>query len=70
MTSAQLARLAELAAYAAGFFGGTDPRAARLFAETAERADALSTELLGDEERVRCGPELSVVTELAGELGP
>lgn len=68
MTAAQLARLAELAAYAAGFFAATDPEATRMFGDTALRAQALSPELRRDEEHARRGTELAVVhPELAYE---
>ena len=58
MTAAQLARLAELAAYAAGFFATTDPAAARLLSDTAMRADTLSADLRHEERRASCGAEL------------
>jgi hypothetical protein len=63
MTAAQLAHLAELAAYAAGFFATTDPAVARLFADTALRADTLSAELRREERRASCGAEPSIAAE-------
>jgi hypothetical protein len=53
MTAAQLACLAELAAYAAGFFSTTDPEAARMFGDAARRAEVLSPKLQRDEEHAR-----------------
>ena len=61
MTAAQLARLAELAAYAAGFYATTDPAAARMFEDTALRADTLSAELRRDEATARAGADLAVM---------
>jgi hypothetical protein len=58
MTAAQLARLAELAAYAAGFFSTTDPEAARMFGDAARRAEVLSPELRRDEELARHRAEM------------
>ena len=60
MTAAQLAHLAELAAYAAGFYATTDPAAARLFEDTALRADTLSAELRREEHRASCGADLDI----------
>ena len=60
MTAAQLAHLAELAAFAAGFFATTDEAAARLFADTALRADTLSAELRGEERRASLGADLGI----------
>jgi hypothetical protein len=57
MTAAQLARLAELSAFAADFFAATDPSAARKFGDAALRADALSIELRREEEHARQGVE-------------
>jgi hypothetical protein len=45
MTAAQLAHLAELAAFAADHFARTDPEFARMFGNTALSADALSADL-------------------------
>ena len=49
MTASQLTHLAELSAYAAGFFAITDPAAAAMFEDAALRADTLSVELRRDE---------------------
>ena len=57
MTAAQLAHLAELAAFAADFFAATDPAAARKFGEASLTADALSSELQRAEEHARQGVE-------------
>ena len=62
MTAAQLAHLAELAAYASGFYATTDPGAAAMFEDTALRADSLSAELGRDEQHAWSGTELAVVT--------
>ncbi len=62
MTAAQLAHLAELAAYASGFYATTDPGAAALFEDAALRADGLSAELRRDEQHAWNGVELAVVT--------
>jgi hypothetical protein len=51
MTAAQLAHLAELAAFAADFFADTDPAAARKFGDAALRADALSVDLRREEDQ-------------------
>jgi len=58
MTAAQLACLAELAAYAAGFFSTTDPEAARMFGDAVRRAEVLSPELRRDEELARHRAEM------------
>ena len=50
MTAAQLAYLAEISTYAAGFYSTSDPDAAHVFGEAASRAEALCAEL-GREER-------------------
>jgi hypothetical protein len=57
MTAAQLAHLAELAAFAADFFANTDPAAARNFGDAALRADALSVDLRREEEHAFQGVE-------------
>ena len=62
MTAAQLAHLAELAAYASGFYATTDPGAAALFEDAALRADSLSAELRRDEQHAWSGTDLAVVT--------
>jgi hypothetical protein len=49
MTASQLTHLAELCAYAAGFFAITEPAAAAMFENAALRADKLSVELRCDE---------------------
>jgi hypothetical protein len=59
MTAAQLAHLAELAAFAADFFADTDPAAARKFGDAALRADALSVDLRREEEHAFRGTELT-----------
>ncbi len=59
MTAAQLTHLVELAAYASGFFCTTDPEAARMFADAASRAEALSAELGRQEEHARHRTEIS-----------
>lgn len=61
MTAAQLTHLAELAAYAAGFFVTTDPNAARTFGDAAIRADTLSTELHREEEQACQATVLAVI---------
>lgn len=55
MTAAQLAHLAELAAYAAGFYAKTNPASARLFEDAALRADRLSAEMGREERQARAG---------------
>jgi hypothetical protein len=62
MTAAQLAHLAELAAYASGFYATTDPGAAAMFEDAALRADSLSAELRRDEQHAWSGTDLAVVT--------
>jgi hypothetical protein len=52
MTASQLARLAELAAFAAGYFEHTDAPTARLFSDASLRADTLSIELRHEEYEV------------------
>ena len=59
MTAAELAHLAELAAFAADFFASSDPVAARKFGEASLRADALSLELGRAEQHTRQGVEVS-----------
>jgi len=59
MTAAQLAHLAELAAFAADYFAVSDPGTARMFGDTALRADALSAELHRDETEARNGTAMS-----------
>ena len=60
MTAAQLAYLAELAAFAADYFAVSDPGTARMFGDTALRADTLSTELHHAETEARNGTAMSV----------
>jgi hypothetical protein len=60
MTASQLTHLAELAAYAAGFFAVTDPAAAAMFENAALRADKLSVELRHDEDLARRVANLDV----------
>ena len=55
MTASQLTHLAELAAYAAGFFAVSDPAAAALFEGAALCADTLSVELRHEEDLARRG---------------
>jgi hypothetical protein len=52
MTAAQLAHLAELAALAADYFAFSDPDAARVFGDSALRAETLSAEVQRDERRL------------------
>jgi hypothetical protein len=61
MTAAQLARLAEQAAYAADFYSQTNPASARAFANAALLADRMSAELRRDEELARIGAGLAAV---------
>jgi hypothetical protein len=69
MTAAQLTHLAELAASAADFFAGTDPDIARVFADAALNADALSSELGRAETAARRGTDLTVVQpEVASDV--
>ena len=66
MTSAQVAHLAELSAYAADFFATTSPLAARTFSDATLRADSLSTRLRHEEQQARRSAGLTVVsTDLA-----
>ena len=55
MTAAQLAHLAELAAFAANYFARGDPGAARIFGDTAMYAEALSADLRRQESDARYG---------------
>jgi hypothetical protein len=55
VTAAQLAHLAELAAFAADYFACTNPGAARTFGDTALQADALSAVLRREESDARYG---------------
>jgi hypothetical protein len=55
MTAAQLAHLAELAAFAADYFAASDPDTARMFGDTALRAGTLSAEHHRDETETRNG---------------
>jgi hypothetical protein len=66
MTAAQLARLAEQAAYAADFYSQTNPASARTFANAALVADRLSADLQRGEELARIGTDLAAVK---AELG-
>jgi len=56
--------LAELAAYASGFYAQTNPASARLFEDAALRADRLSAELGREEQRAREGLGLVADTEV------
>jgi hypothetical protein len=58
MTAAQLAHLAELAALAADYFGVSAPDAARLFGDSALRAEMLSAQVRRDETAARSGTGL------------
>lgn len=62
MTAAQLAYLAEISTYAAGFYCTTDPDAAHVFGEAASRAEALSAELGREEELARHGLKMPGVS--------
>ena len=59
MTAAQLAHLAELAAFAADYFAVSDPGTARMFGDTALRADTLSAEIQRDETEAHNGTAMS-----------
>ncbi|MDQ2727723.1 MAG: hypothetical protein M3Y91_07655 [Actinomycetota bacterium] len=61
MTAAQLARLAEQAAFASDFYAKDNPSAARAFAQTAITADRLSVELAQAEERAHIAAGLAEV---------
>jgi hypothetical protein len=63
VTAAQLAQLAELAAFAADYFARIDPNAGRIFGDTALRADILSTHLRREESNARHGIVVSVSPE-------
>jgi hypothetical protein len=60
MTAAQLAHLAELAAFTADYFAVSDPSTARMFGDTALCADTLSAELHRDETDARNGTAMSI----------
>jgi len=59
MTAAQLAHLAELAALAADYFAASDPDAARMFGNSALRAETLSAEVHRGETVARIGTGIS-----------
>jgi len=59
MTAAQLAHLAELAALAADYFAFSDPDAARIFGDSASRAETLSAEVHRSETAARIGTGVS-----------
>ncbi len=59
MTAAQLAHLAELAALAADDFAVSDPDAARMFGNSALRAETLSAEVHRGETVARIGTGIS-----------
>jgi hypothetical protein len=59
MTPSQLARLAEQAEFAAGFFAVTNPAAARRFSEAATTALQMSTQLERREQLARLRTELA-----------
>jgi hypothetical protein len=63
VTAAQLAHLAELAAFAADYFACSDLNTARTFADTALRAEILSVNLRHDESDARGGVIASVSSE-------
>ena len=60
VTAAQLAHLAELAAFAADYFACSNPGAARTFGDTALHADALSADLRRKESDARYGTVILV----------
>ena len=64
MTAAQLAHLAELAALAADYFAVSDPDAARMFGDSALRAETLSAEVHRDETVARIGTGLYALRSL------
>ena len=55
MTAAQLTHLAELAALAADYFADSDPDSARMFGDSALRAQRLSAETNRCETAIRNG---------------
>ena len=59
MTAAQLAHLAELAGLAAEYFAASDPDAARMFGDSAVRADTLSAEVHRGETAARIATGMS-----------
>jgi hypothetical protein len=59
MTAAQLAHLAELAALAADYFAVSDPDTARIFGDSASRAEMLSAEVHRDEAVARIRTAMS-----------
>ena len=61
MTAAQLAHLAELAALAADYFAVSDPDAARMFGNSALRAETLSAEVHRGETVARIGTGMSAL---------
>lgn len=63
MTAAQLARLAEQAAFASDFYAKENPSVARAFAQTALTADRLSVELARAEEHARIAAGLAEVRD-------
>ncbi|MGI8753319.1 MAG: hypothetical protein ACR2MN_13565 [Acidimicrobiales bacterium] len=65
MTAAQLARLAEQAAFASDFYVKDNPSAARAFAQAALTADRLSADLARAEEHARIATR---VAEIRAEL--
>lgn len=73
MTASQLAHLAELAALAAGYFAVSDPDAARMFGNSALRAETLSAEVHRGETVARIGTGVSAPAlseQLVGDLIP
>jgi hypothetical protein len=61
MTAAQLAHLAELAALAADYFAVSDPDTARIFGDSASRAEMFSAEVHRSETAARIGTGLSAL---------
>jgi len=59
MTAAQLALLAELAALAADYFSDSNPDSARMFGDSAPRAETLSAKIHRDETATRIGTGMS-----------
>ena len=59
MTAAQLTHLAELAALAADYFADSDPDSARMFGDSALRAQRLSDETGRCETAARIGTGMS-----------
>jgi hypothetical protein len=67
VTAAQLAHLAELAAFASNYFAN-DPGLARIFGHTALLADSLSADLQREESDARIGALMSPRERVGGPL--